>query len=90
MYTLRDRWSRALMPVPQAATRLDARSVQAVNMLGLCYTSQGDLDRAIDIYKKALKLDPGLKDAWSNLATAHKEVCPFVDPGFLSSQHKQP
>jgi tetratricopeptide (TPR) repeat protein len=62
-----------LLPT-QAATRLDPRSVQAINMLGLCYTSQGDLQDGITAYEKALRLDPGLKDAWSNLATAHKEV----------------
>lgn len=43
-------------------------------MLGLCHTSQGDLQDGIKAYEKALRLDPGLKDAWSNLATAHKEV----------------
>lgn len=31
----------------QAATRLDPRNVQAINMLGLCYTSKGDLQASI-------------------------------------------
>lgn len=63
----------------QAATRLDPRNVQAINMLGLCYVSRGDLQDGIKAYEKALRLDPALKDAWSNLATAHKEVCGQTD-----------
>lgn len=62
----------------QAATRLDPRNVAAINMLGLCYTSQGDLQEGIKAYERALRLDPVLKDAWSNLATAHKEARPFA------------
>ena len=62
----------------QAATRLDPRNVAAINMLGLCYTSQGDLQQGIKAYERALRLDPGLKDAWSNLATAHKEARSFA------------
>lgn len=43
-------------------------------MLGLCYTSQGRLQDGIDMYKKALRLDPSSVDTWSNLGIAHKEV----------------
>ena len=69
----------ALFTAPmQAATRLDPRNAAAINMLGLCYTSQGDLQDGIRAYERALRLDPGLKDAWSNLATAHKEARRFA------------
>jgi tetratricopeptide (TPR) repeat protein len=86
----------ALFTAPmQAATRLDPRNAAAINMLGLCYTSQGDLQDGIKAYERALRLDPGLKDAWSNLATAHKEARRFAccrgcaphDGGRLSRSH---
>lgn len=37
----------------------------------------------IKAYGKALRLEPGLQDAWSNLATAHKEVQLQSDAGKL-------
>jgi len=58
----------------EAATRLDPRNAAAMNMLGLCYTSQGRLQDGIDMYKKALRLDPSSVDTWSNLGIAHKEI----------------
>ncbi len=66
-----ERW---LSTGAQAASRLDPRSAAAMNMLGLCYTSQGRLQDGIDSYRKALRLDAALVDTWSNLAIAHKEA----------------
>ena len=58
----------------QEATRLDPDLTQGWNLLGLCRTSQGDIEEGVRGYKKALALNPKLQDAWINMAQAMKEV----------------
>lgn len=40
---------------------------QAWNVLGLCFTSQGDIRDGVRAYERATELNPKLKEAWVNM-----------------------
>ena len=43
-------------------------SAEAYNNLGIALASQGELEKAIDQFRQALRLQPGFVDAQQNLA----------------------
>ncbi|KAI3429879.1 hypothetical protein D9Q98_010190 [Chlorella vulgaris] len=50
-------------------------SADVLSALGLCQTSQGNLQDGILSYEAALALEPESKDFWLNLGMATKEIC---------------
>jgi tetratricopeptide (TPR) repeat protein len=60
-------WSEALFRFREAE-RLDPQNPRIQNNLGVAYEAAGDYDKALDYYKKALKMDPNSKDLRANYA----------------------
>jgi cytochrome c-type biogenesis protein CcmH/NrfG len=64
----------------EIATRLVPSMSQAWNLLGLCRTSQGEIELGMRDYNEAVRLSPGLRDAWMNMGQVLKEArCPACD-----------
>jgi tetratricopeptide (TPR) repeat protein len=60
-------WSEAMFRFQQAE-RLEPDNPRIQNNLGVASEAAGDYDKALDYYKKALKLDPNSKDLRANYA----------------------
>ena len=58
----------------QTATKLGPANAQAWNLRGQCHTSLGDIAEGVRCYEQAIKLQPGLREAWINMGLAEKEV----------------
>ena len=51
----------------QAALKLNPRSYELHNFLGVCWVAKDDLGAAIREFREALSLNPGFGEARSNL-----------------------
>jgi hypothetical protein len=60
-------WSEALFRFHQAEG-LDPNNPRIQNDLGVAYEAAGDYDKALESYKKGLKLDPNSKELRANYA----------------------
>jgi Flp pilus assembly protein TadD len=62
--------------VPKPSGIIDKSNSRAERFYnkGVSYHQQGDIDRAIDSYKRALSFDPGHKPTHMNLATAYMQT----------------
>ena len=56
------------------------------NINGACYAAIGDLEKAIDSYKKAISLNPNYAQAHFNLGNTYQDLCQFND-SISSYQH---
>ncbi|KAK9834212.1 hypothetical protein WJX84_007873, partial [Apatococcus fuscideae] len=57
----------------QKATKLGPENAQAWNLRGQCHTSLGDIAEGVRCYEQAVKLQPGMREAWINMGLAEKE-----------------
>lgn len=62
--------------VAQTATKLGPENAQAWNLRGQSHTSLGDIAEGVRCYEQAVKLQPGMREAWINMGLAEKEVSP--------------
>src|SRR5262249_45609994 len=69
-WTSRGLWPR---PRPRTALRLEPRSSEAANNLGLVVLAQGKTDEAILQLREAIRLKPDYAMAWNNLGNALRE-----------------
>eukprot|EP00210_Caulerpa_lentillifera_P002409 g2310.t1 len=60
--------------VLQKSLGLNPKSAQAMNMLGLCLVSLGDIKEGLEAYEKTIKLDRVHKDVYFNKCQTLKEV----------------
>lgn len=58
-------WNEAIMRW-ERIIEIDPKNSKAYNNLGVAYEAKGDLDKAMNAYKKALELDPNNKAYLSN------------------------
>jgi tetratricopeptide (TPR) repeat protein len=64
-----ERWAEAV-PLFEKYTEMEPDDPRGWNNLGVVLREKGDVKRSIECYKKALELDPNLRIAEENLATA--------------------
>ncbi len=57
----------------QKAIILDPRSAQVCNDIGVIYEAQGSDHKALEMYKNALKIDPGYLSTYTNLAFLYEK-----------------
>lgn len=55
---------------------MNPKNAQAMNMLGLCLISLGEIQEGLEAYDKTIKLDHTHKDVYFNKCQALKEVIP--------------
>ena len=55
-------------------TTVDPKEAEAFNNLGFCYYSQDQLEKARDMFKKALEINPGLDSAKRSLQTVEADL----------------
>jgi len=55
---------------------INPKNAQAMNMLGLCLISLGEIQEGLEAYEKTIKLDRIHKDVYFNKCQALKEVIP--------------
>jgi len=63
-------WSAAIRSLSAAALR-DTRNAEVQNLLGLAYRNSGQLDLALDHYRRALRLNPRHRRAHAYMGAAH-------------------
>jgi protein O-GlcNAc transferase len=64
----------AAAPHLEKAVALGIEDAQLDNFLGICYSRTNRLQKAIESYRAALKLDPKLAEAHLNLAYALQRI----------------
>jgi tetratricopeptide (TPR) repeat protein len=64
----------AAIPHVQIAISTYPRLTQAYFILGKCYVGTGNLQRALEVYKKAIDLDPGYKEVHYQLSELYKRL----------------
>ncbi len=60
-------WSEALFRF-ERASRLDPNDYRVLNNLAVAYEATGEFDRALDVYKQALRVQPDNRDLRRNYA----------------------
>ncbi|KAK3265805.1 hypothetical protein CYMTET_25540 [Cymbomonas tetramitiformis] len=71
-HKLRD-YHRATQDLELVITQLKDNA-NTWNMLGLCYMSLGNCEKALPAYREAVRINPRFKEAWANMAQTHKEL----------------
>ncbi len=58
----------------ETSLRLDAKQAPAWNALGLARAMKGQIDGALQAYRKCLEIQPGFTEAHNNLGTLYQEM----------------
>ena len=64
------------MEVLEKSVGLNSKSAQAMNMLGLCRISLGDIAEGLEAYDRTIQIDLFFKEVHFNKCQALKEVRP--------------
>lgn len=65
---------RAAIQDLRAAVAMEPANKLAHNFMGLALVGSGECVEGVRAYKQALKIDPGMQEAWVNMGQAHKEL----------------
>ena len=67
-------WADAAVSTCQKATRLGPTLAEAHYCLGRALSTQGEYEKSVEQYRRALDLDPGSDDVYGGLAAAYEKL----------------